>query len=225
MFIFYVIVLMFKSKTNMVDISKHESRLRGRLLEKTRAIGGSALAGDVAREPSVADILPGLNGKAESSTVVMGGKATLVAGADITGAWHYSRGRVDQFTAEKAGRTGGKFGKGTYFGIGELRGETVDGLKAGGNIRHDVGFAGNILVVDRAQVKDVLGDLRTVRGLPQPGFQSSIQNGPVADLVEGMSFAGHPVNAVMVYMDPERQGAEMIVLPSATPGIRIMSVG
>lgn len=101
--------------------------LRGNLISKTSPAIGRVATGEMAGEYDVPTQLPGLEGKAESGTLVLDGKATLVIGADVTGPWHYSRGRIDKFTADKAERTGGKFGKGTYLGVGELKGETVDG--------------------------------------------------------------------------------------------------
>lgn len=196
------------------------SRIRGDLYDRLKAkrLGETALA-----DPSVAvaDILPGLSGEAKASTPVLDGKATLVTGAEVSGLWHYSGAAIDKFTEDKVG--GGKFGRGTYFGVGEISGETVDALLSGGSIKHDAGFAGNVLALDRGQVKDVLDDLRTLQGLPRPGFRSSMQTGPVTDLAEGVAFEGHGVDAVMIYMDPERQGAEVIVLPHATENIRIIS--
>lgn len=88
-------------------------------------------------------------------------------------------------------------------------------------MRHEASFAGNILALDRAQVRSVVADLRTLNGLPQPGYRLTIQNGPITDLVEGLRFDTSRVDAVMVYMDTERRGAEFIVLPRATEGISI----
>jgi hypothetical protein len=196
------------------------SRIRGDLYEryKARKLGERALSAPL----DVAEVLPGLTGEAEASTAVLGDKATLITGADVAGLWHYSGTRIDRFTEDKASGSGGKFGRGTYFGVGEISGETVDALINGGNVRHEAGFSGNMLAFDRNQVRGVLDDLRSLQGLSQPNLRSSMQTGPVTDLVEGAAFDGHSVDAVMIYMDPERQGAEIIVLPHATENIRIL---
>lgn len=98
-------------------------------------------------------------------------------------------------------------------------------LKSDGSVRHDVGFSGNLLVLDRRQVKSVVQGLRTLRGEPHPKVESTVQNGPVSNLIEGITFGDKPVDAVMVYMDPARTSAEMIVLPSSIPNVSITGRG
>ncbi len=137
----------------------------------------------------------------------------FVVDADITGPWHYSPDVIDRFTDEKASGVKGKFGAGTYLGVGELSGETVDILKASGSVKHDVALRGNLLVVDRSDVRDIDAKLKRRHGLPEPRFKTTINNADLTGLVEDMKIEGNSVDAIMVYMDTERTAAEIVVLP------------
>src|SRR5580700_9133997 len=95
------------------------SKLRGSLISRTR-LGHVALANKAKPQISIEEILPGLSGEAQEAISILGGAATLVVGANITGPWHYSSGRVDVFDKERAASLSGKFGHGTYLGVGEL---------------------------------------------------------------------------------------------------------
>jgi len=187
-------------------------------------VGQVAVANQLQPSLAISEILPGLSGEAQQKIDVLDGNAALIVGANVSGAWHYSSGKIDTFDPQKAAELTGKFGHGTYLGVGELTGETVDGLKETGAIKHDVSFAGNILVLDRDQVSAVAGQLRELNGLPPSRFKSSIRNAPLTDHVRSLDFEGQPVNAVMVYMDDEQTSAEIAVLPSAVENIHVDTV-
>jgi len=151
------------------------------------------------------------------------GKAVLAVGAHIDSLWHYSPSRISQFSKERAEDASGKYGKGTYFGIGDLGGETVDILKSGNNIRHDAEFTGNLLAVDLENVVDVIQRLKKLKGLPTSRLKSNVANGTLTDLVEGLTLEGGQVDAVLVYRDTTRTTAELVVLPSAIDKVELLS--
>jgi hypothetical protein len=169
-----------------------------------------------------ADALPELRGNAEAITQVMNGKAEFITRADVTGLWHYSSSRIDHFSAEIAERTGGKFGHGVYLGVGNLKGETVDGLRLGGYERHDAHFTGNILAVRRADVMDIASALRSSRGMPVSRMRSSANTAPLSDLAENVHLDGNAIDSVLIYMDEGQQSAELVVLPRSTDNIEII---
>jgi hypothetical protein len=158
----------------------------------------------------------------EQTTPVLDGAATLISGVRIaSGLWHLTPDVITKFKREKAAASRGKFGVGTYFGLGDLGGETVDLLRTTARFTHKVGFEGAVLAVDRDQVKGVVAGLRTLRGEAPTRLSWNSQTGPLTDLADGVTFGdGVLVKAVLVYMDPERTSAELVVLPSATEHIR-----
>jgi hypothetical protein len=193
-----------------------------------RLLRGSLLEKDSRRERPEAEplplsvALPGLEGTARTVTSLFGGRARLVAGANIAGGpYHYSSGVIEEFVREKAS-TRGKFGPGTYLGVGELGGETVAGLKATGSVKHEVAFTGNILVLPRDEVRAVAAELMARKGILPSGVSINIENAPLTEYVEELDFAGVSVDAVMVYMDAEQSSAEIAVLPAATDRLRIL---
>lgn len=192
------------------------SRLRGTLISR-RKVGNMALGEPESPVRLSAELhIPGLQGTVESVSTVLGGSATLVKGANVGGLWHYSFGDISSFSRDKAEHSVGKFGTGTYLGVGELEGETVSGLIKNGAIRHDVTLHEvTMLVIDRANVKDISRDLRRQQGLPEPRFTYSADNSPLADLAENIELDGSQVDCVMVYMDPARLSAEVVMLPRA----------
>ncbi len=191
--------------------------LRGSLLEK-----GSRREKAEAGPLPLSAVLPGLEGTARSATSLFGGRAKLVAGASIVGGpYHYSSGIIEEFAREKASAHG-KFGPGTYLGVGELGGETVAGLKATGSVKHDVAFTGNILVLPRDEVRRVAAELMARKGIPPSGVTINIENAPLTEYAEGLSLAGASVDAVMVYMDTQQKSAEIAVLPAAADRLRVL---
>jgi hypothetical protein len=184
------------------------------------SLGSGALSNEVLDAVLVENYLPGVEGGAKEVASVLDGQATLVVGAEVTGPWHYSHGRLEEFSKEGAEASRCKLGTGTYFGVGDLTGETVDGLKSDGSIRHEISFSGNVLVVDRERVVEVSKSLDKMKGRPVSRLRMPIA--PIADRASGAVFGGHSVQAVMVYMDPERTSGEMIVLPHAVDGIRVL---
>jgi hypothetical protein len=187
-----------------------------------RAAGYAAVDAKVAHRPlDLRDVLPGIEGRAQSTEDVLDGWATLVVGADVTaGPWHYSAGKIEEFEEAKVS-AGGKFGPGTYLGVGALAGETVDGLKGNGSVQHTVAFRGNILVLDRERVLEVASALKERRHIPPSGLRSSIKTAPLTEYVQGLDFNGTQVDAVMVYMDAKRESAEIAVLPESTDSLRV----
>jgi hypothetical protein len=210
-----------KIKNSMPNYEEtSENRLKGSLAPGNRL--GSFALGNTLRQPfTIDDILPGLSGEAQQTMDVLGGAARLVIGANISGPWHYSSGSVEVFDEERAASLSGKFGHGTYLGVGDLTGETVDGLKISGAIRHEVSFAGNILVLGRDQISEVVDNLRALNGIPPSRLKSTIKNAPLTDYVSTLSFDGQPVDAVMVYMNSEQSSAEIAVLPNAVGNIQV----
>jgi hypothetical protein len=195
-------------------------KLRGKALANL----GSTNRSETSSRLALGDMLPGLDGTAERAVSLFGGKAGLVVGANVQGgAWHYSPGTIKKFRGDKVSK-GGKFGPGTYLGVGTLAGETVDGLKAGGARRHDVGFTGNILVLSREDVQEVASVLKERKGIPPSKFTTTIKNAPLTTYVEGLDFEGAPVDAVMVYMDSEQTSAEIAVLPHATERLAVTGI-
>jgi hypothetical protein len=187
-------------------------------------IGHVALADQIQEPLAISDILPGLSGEAQEVTSVLDGNASLVVGANVSGAWHYSSGTIDTFDPEKAAELTGKFGQGTYLGVGDLTGETVDDLKATGAIKHDISFSGNVLALGRTQASAVAGRLRELKGLRPSRVRSSTTNAPLTNLVSDLTFEGKSVDAVMVYMDDDRTSAEIAVLPTAVENIQVDAV-
>lgn len=164
----------------------------------------------------------GLNGSLGETVELFDGKARLQAGAVLQGLWHYSEGRIERFSEDSVTDHGGKFGKGTYFGAGELVGETVDDLKSKGAIRHEVNFAGNVLALARDDVVEVAARLREANGEAPTKLKSSIPNADLTALLGGMDFDGRKPDAVLVTMS-EGRAAELVVLPHALGNISIVN--
>ncbi|HEX6462353.1 MAG TPA: hypothetical protein VFZ58_03750 [Candidatus Saccharimonadales bacterium] len=184
-------------------------------------VGSIALSSETLRTSVVEEYMPGFKGEAYEALSVLDNKATFIIDAEITGAWHYSPDRIEKFSREGAEASEGNFGTGTYFGIGELTGETVDYLKSGNNIKHEICFSGNILVVDRNKVVDASHELKKKQGQAVSRLRMPIA--PIVDQAKGVDLNGQPIHAVMIYVSPERVSGELIVLPNATEGISLLS--
>jgi len=199
------------------------SRLRGDLVSRGR-LARAALAGEVEGRVAVSDVLPGLSGEAQRTLNVLENSAMLVIGANVTGPWHYSPDRINTFSKERAAKSGGKFGQGTYLGVGKLAGETVDGLKTSGALRHDVGLTGNILAIRCTDIRKVEDKLRGLNGIRPSKIKTTIPNAALTDYVSTLSFEGQSVDAVMVYMDDEQTSAEIAVLPRSVENIKVNAI-
>lgn len=186
-----------------------------------RKTGRAALEGKVDTDVPIPEV-PGLTGRAKEAIPAFEDKATLFAGAEVEGLWHYSATRIDHFTEDEAAKRKGKFGSGTYFGAGELSGETVDLLRAGDTVRHDAKFTGNVLAVSRDNVLDVAEQLKALNGLPPTRLRSSIQNAPLTDLLNAVEISGQQVDAVLITMS-DGNAAELAVLPQSVTGIEIVN--
>lgn len=184
------------------------------------SVGARALDSEVLSTSLIEEHLPGVEGVAKEVLPVLDGKATFIVGAEVTGPWHYSSSRIEEFSREGAEASRGKLGTGSYFGVGDLTGETVDGLKSDGSIKYQVGFSGNILAVDRDGVVEVSRLLDEMHGRRLSRLRMPIA--PIADRAKGAAFEGHPVQAVMVYMDPTKQTGELVVLPEAVDGVVVI---
>jgi hypothetical protein len=187
---------------------------------RRRSIGDAALRSsrNVLRF-SANTYIPGLRGTVEGTSGVLNDSATLVRGARVSGFWHYSSEKKDHFDRDKLEQWGPwarKFGSGAYLGLDRTTGETIAERIRNGATRYDVALHdANILVLNRAEVKEVSKNLRREQGLPEPTFTNSANNGLLSDLAGGVNFDGLQVDCVLVYMDPERLTAEAVILPRA----------
>ncbi len=151
------------------------------------------------------------------------GKARALQGVTIAGAEHRSFHQIGKFTKEGAAKSG-KFGQGTYFSLGELKGETMDGLRASDVYAHGASVTGNFMVVDRKQIKDVASLIRASAGMPEKNFKSSVRNEPdFTTLAKLISTNGNRFDGVIILMDDEGKSAELIVMPESIDKVRIDS--
>lgn len=162
---------------------------------------------------------------------VCDGKAEVVTGMCIGDMLHIStKGIIEEFNPEKAGENGGKFGKGTYFAIGPLEGESFTDLRkrmeAGIAHGHGTQMTGNFLVLDRDNVKEVKARLATATGSVEPSSRviNRTRNANVADLLPSTHINGESIDGVIVLMGQEHEAAEVIVVPTSTSKLRISSV-
>lgn len=198
--------------------------LRGRLL---RQVGVCSLT-DTVSQPQYADRerttisslgIAELEGTVSRYDTIFDGKTTLLQDADVSGLWHYSVNDIKEFSEATAQKSDGKFGRGTYFGVGDLKGETVDGLRSDSIHKYSASFRGTIAVVQRDHVLAVAADLRLAQYVSSPGFKTNIQNAPLTDLFSMYAYTTS-IDAVLVVMD-EAGAAELVVSPAATNQISI----
>ena len=165
-------------------------------------------------------------GEHSFSADVFDGKATVLGGVEIAGMSHISVSEIDRFETDKIGSSGGKFGVGTYFALGNLKGETADDLvgryESGDAVKHEAKAAGNFLVVDRKNVLALNDDIRKVLGEPEPGFKSSIRNAPqLTTKLQAFQVNVQPIDGVIILMSDEDPSAEVIIMPGSTPKIEV----
>jgi len=165
--------------------------------------------------------VPAVDVVAERRSEELEGSVVFLEGAHVSGLWHYSVDHIGEFSEEVAKRQGGKFGHGTYFGAGDLKGETVELLKAEGTIRHGAVFDGNVAVVHRYDVLRAAEYLKREKNMPISRIKTSIPNAPLTDLFDDVNFDGRSIDAVMVLMDQEGGAVELVVAPKATHQITI----
>jgi hypothetical protein len=215
-------------------IDRPHSRLRGtlvgtvgeRAMRLATGIDPATSERSSERTANLAELeIAGLMGSAREIMPILDDETTLLIGAEMSGMWHYSSGRIDNFSEAVAENNSGKFGRGTYFGIGDLRGETIDFLKDGDTIRHDVAFTGNVMVVDRRHVIQVAEKIKTQRGLPSSRVRASTPTSPLTDLIEGVKYDGQTVDAILVVMDKDKTSAELIVTPKAVSNVSVLDAG
>ncbi len=162
--------------------------------------------------------LPGVEAHADrrSALFSIGGGAEVISRAQLRGLQHISQAPIDQFTREGAQRSSGKFGRGTYFGVGDLGGETVDLLNRAGNVQHTTDASGSFLLVDRRMVREVAQILGGGLGHEVSPIRSNIQNAPLIDLASQYVIGDEPISGVVVFMNDDRTAAEIVIAPQAT---------
>lgn len=181
------------------------TRLRGTLLDRRKPEAPTSVGAECLRNLGV-EVQLGDDSRVESI-----GPAEVVRSVRLGGLVHISRSPIEKFTADKVGPNG-KFGAGTYFAAGALEGETFSGLSTPGVTLHAAELSGTVAFVDRANIREFDEFLKDQAGLPKSGLRTSVANAPVATTLEQ---AGSEVDALVVFMDPERTAAEVVVLPHA----------
>ncbi len=201
-------------------------------------IGGTALGSlvtiEAIKDGSLTDRLRSIPGTAMTAssnsymTEIFDGKATVLGNVEISGMSHISIGEIEEFTLDKVGKGGGKFGVGTYFALGNLKGETagslVDRYESGDAVRHDSKTTGNFLVMDRKSILAINEDIKNALGEPASNIRSSIRNSPdLTTKLQNFRINGQSIDGVVILMSSEDPSAEVIIMPSATSKIEIES--
>jgi hypothetical protein len=205
-----------RQSVDAVASLEHEaSRLRGTLVAKL------ALQAEQQSPSAYVDSLRRLEGvrahlSLQSEVWSLDSGAQLVTALHLEGVRHLSVAEIQAFSHDKARSSSGKFGPGTYFGAGALKGETVDLLAARANYAYDASITGAFLLLDRSQVKDTARNLRDGLGLPHPQVVTSIQNAPLTEYLEGYAVGGQGIAGAIIFSDKDRTAAEVVVSPSAT---------
>ena len=204
-----------QSIDTVASLEHEASRLRGTLVARL------ALRAEQQSPSHYVDSLRRLEGvqahtSLQSEVWSLDSGAQLVTALHLEGVRHLSVAEIPAFTHEKARSSSGKFGPGTYFGAGNLKGETVELLAARANHAYDASMTGAFLLLDRSQVKDTARNLRDGLGLPHPQVISSIQNAPLTEYLEGYAINGQGLAGAIIFSDKDRTAAEVVVSPSAT---------
>ena len=161
---------------------------------------------------------PELEGQYSRAESVMDGRVTVIEDAELSGLWHYSRrGPIGKFNNDVAPKRGGKFGSGTYLGVGALGGETVEDLKKAGAVRHDVKFTGNLAIVSLSDTQRVYKDALIARGKEVSKLITTIENAPLSDTLT--TIGDVDIDAILVQM---RSGAELIVPTRSVDNLTIV---
>jgi hypothetical protein len=160
-------------------------------------------------------------------TSLIAGRASILEGVVIDGMIHISSSKIDTFSESKVPDYSGKFGRGTYFTLGKVDGETLSGLEQslanGDSFSHVTKVAGKFLMFSREDIKlvektlkDSLGDSPTSSSL-----KSTINNANIMDLA---SRYDSEITGIIIFMDDEKAGAEVVISPKFTENIEIQDV-
>ncbi len=201
--------------SDIAHLEQEGSRLRGTLVARL------ALKAELQSPSAYVDALRQMEHvqvetSASSSVWGLESGAQLITAMTIAGVRHLSMSEIPAFTKEKADASSGKYGPGTYFGAGNLRGETVELLAARAQHAYDASLHGSFLLLDRSQVLQSARQLRAGLGMPHPSIKSNIQNAPLTQYLEGYVVDGHPIAGAVIFADKDRTSAEIVVAPSAT---------
>ena len=139
---------------------------------------------------------------------------------------HISSSKIDKFSESKVPDYSGKFGRGTYFTLGKVNGETLSGLEQslakGDSFSHDTKASGKFLSFSREDIKLVEKTLKdSIGDSSNSSLKSSIDNANIMDLA---SKYDPEISGIIVYMDNEKAGAEVVISPKYTENIEIQSV-
>jgi hypothetical protein len=145
-----------------------------------------------------------------------GGKATVLGGVEIAGMSHISLNEIEEFQPDKVARGGGKFGIGTYFALGNLKGETAGDLvgryESGDAVRHDSKAMGNFLVMNRRDILSINEDIRIALGEPEPRIKTSLRNAPnLTTKLQNLQFNGQPIDGVIIIEGRSRKTSEALL--------------
>lgn len=208
----------------VADLERAPSRVLGSLMTK-RSLEVAPAAEVASWGMRALSALPGIEAQAsrQSSLFRIGEGAEVITHTHIRGLRHTSNASIERFTREGAMRSSGKFGRGTYFGAGNLGGETVDLLNRAGNVEHIADVDGAFLLVDRRMVKEVASVLGKGLGHSESPIRSNIQNAPLIDLASQYMIGDVPISGVVVFMNGERSAAEVVMAPAATEAVSITS--
>jgi|GEM_PF-2824534 len=192
-------------------------------------LGSFALAGETS---SATNTLIGFDGsKIEKTqdfkeTSFIEDRATILEGAVIDGMTHISSSKIDKFSESQVPDYSGKFGRGTYFRLGKVDGETLTGLEQslanGDSFSHDTKASGKFLMFSREDIKLVEKTLKeSIGDSPNSSLKSSIDNANIMDLVSNYD---SEISGIIVFMDNEKAGAEVVISPKFTENIEIQGV-
>ncbi len=160
-------------------------------------------------------------------TSLIAGRATILEGAVIDGMTHISSSKIDKFSESQVPDYSGKFGRGTYFRLGNVDGETLTGLEQslanGDSFSHDTKASGKFLIFNREDIKLVEKTLKESIGdsPPNSSLKTNIKNANIMDLA---SRYDSEISGIIVFMDNEKAGAEVVISPKFTENIEIQSV-
>ena len=199
-------------------------------------VAGGLVSVEQVAEPTLLDMLqqiPGaVVGTNPESTVteVLGGKAMLLTDVNLGGLVHISKDVIRQFTPDKSGKNGGKFGAGTYFALGDLGGETADDLvryyDAGSLNRHETSITGNFLIIKAQDARAVYYDTKGIsEGRPQDMLlRTTTGSARILAHLQQLTSNGQPIDGLIGIMDQDEPCAEVAIVPASTPKIVVEGI-